>query len=89
MDFSVQITQFIDPHFFFFKLLNPFGEKNAEWETELALAVQNDIRGYNAKINEMVAIFVPDWNKWVRGEVDYLMHEIDGTKYIVWCTDYG
>lgn len=89
MAFCVEVTQFIDPNLFFFKCISPFGEKTPEWERDLQMAIQNEIPGYNGKTNEMVAIFVPEWQKWVRGEVDLVLREFDGPKYIVWCTDYG
>lgn len=45
-----------------------------------------DEDGDDIKIGDILAVFIPNWNKWVRGKIK--ARDINGS-YYVWAMDYG
>lgn len=94
--FRIRITNFINPHYFHFKLDNIIvGQMDADLEKELEQYV-NDVRwayrtGYQPKEHELVAAYVVEWRKWVRAQVDMVLDLASGPakQCIVWCLDHG
>lgn len=91
--FPIKITNFINPHLFYFKLENIIGQLDTEIEHQLK---QNSEKvkweypsGYNAKQHEMVAAYVVEWGKWVRAQVDLILEQTNNNQYLIWCLDHG
>lgn len=89
--FPIKITNFINPHWFSFKL-------DAKLDTEINECIDNyvsEIGSYSSvdgelKIGDIVLVFEMSWNKWVRATVDLVIKQINGGhSYIVWLMDYG
>lgn len=87
----VQITHVVNPHQFYFKYSND--SVNSEF-SKFDFEVQrygNDLHrqntydnGYIPTENELVIFFHVIFNKWIRGRVVHIGHEIT-----LWCIDNG
>lgn len=85
--FSIKITNFINPHLFHFKLENIIGQHDMEIENRLKESAAKQrgekIRGEK---NEHVLAYIVAWDKWVRGQIDLALGD---KQFIVWCIDHG
>lgn len=90
-DFPIQITSFINPHLFYFKLENIVGEYDSKLENHLRLNAENaEIKKlFNPSKGEIISAYIPSWSKWLRGQVDLVLNENGTNQYIIWCLDYG
>lgn len=94
--FTIKITNFINPHLFHFKLDNIIvGQTDVDVENEVSKHAQESRwshpTGYHPKEHEIIAAYVLEWRKWVRGVVDVVL-DLDsgpGKQYIIWCLDHG
>lgn len=91
--FLINVTNFINPHMFHFKLENLVGLQEADIENQLAKYANAKnwelINGFTPKQNEIVAAYILEWSKWVRAQVDLIIEENQEKQYIVWCIDQG
>lgn len=88
--FSLNIVNFVNPHFFHFKInTSNVLEQKIESLLDLELKQQNKEHIYYLpKLSEFVAAFIVPWNKWVRAQIDSKII-FDSQKYVIWCMDYG
>lgn len=91
----IYITHFISPHHFWFKFDDPDKSNRAaliELDAEIheyATKRQFD-KKWSPHRSSIVAAWVNDWNKWVRGKVENVVEVESGTpRYFLWAIDYG
>lgn len=91
--FQIKITNFINPHNFYFKLENLMSVREQEIGEKLKNYANANrmkyITGYEPNINEDVVVHIKMEMKWLRGKVDAILKQYDGTEYVVWCVDHG
>ncbi|XP_031626476.1 uncharacterized protein LOC116342844 [Contarinia nasturtii] len=91
--FPIKITNFINPHFFHFKLESIVGQFDTDTEAQLKenaeKCTQKDKAGYMPEIDEIVAAYIVPWKKWCRAQIDLVLQEGKTHKYVVWCLDQG
>lgn len=91
--YPVRIVHFINPHCFHFKLDDMVGA--AEQQIDEALKEMYECQTkkcraeYEPQEGEMVAAYIPTWNRWMRAQVDKVLLTGDSREYVVWCMDYG
>lgn len=91
-EFCIKITNFINPHMFYFKMENVCGQVDAEIEGKLmenASEMYKNRKGYQPTKREIVSAYVPEWGKWVRAQVDLILEESFSQQYVLWCLDQG
>lgn len=91
--FLINITRYINPHKFFFKLDNCSESQN---NIEEVLAIygtshrQHGYKGYVPSIDEIVVVYMQPWNKWIRAKCDYIAEFASlEQKFILWSLDDG
>lgn len=90
-EIPVRITNFINPHYFNFKLHNVMAmDPEAEKALRRLQMTSHQMDRHQYKQDDMVVAFIPQWDKWIRAEIDFLIEKTFGpTEYVIWCTDYG
>lgn len=91
---NINITHFINPHKFYFKFEHGQSRIETCFETSLNnYCIEHaEYRNpnYQPKINEIVAIFVPSLNKYIRANVDEILHFCNSeSNYVLWALDEG
>ena len=81
---SIEITHFINPHLFWFKLKNSTNDVRDHLETRIEEYVgqKADVKPI---VGNIVAVYHSESQKWIRAEVDVVC--TDGL--ILWAIDYG
>lgn len=91
--FLIEVTNFINPHLFHFKLENIVGRVDTDIQIRLkkhAEAKQWEYsNGYRPQQDEIVSAFILEWGKWVRAQVDVILNEGQTKQYVIWCMDQG
>lgn len=91
--YHVRIVHFINPHHFYFKYDYMYGSLEDEIDDLLERSVKLDTgkssEGYEPKVDEIVAAFIPPWKRWIRVQVDAIINDGDSNNYIVWSIDHG
>lgn len=92
-EFPIKITNLISPYSFYFKLENLMGtiemdisEILKDEAAKLQLKFQS---GYQPEENETVMVYVLEWSRWIRAEVDEIINNPSNVRFVVWCLDYG
>lgn len=98
----IEITQFINPHLFWFKCTRNRramgGARRSELDTleaELDAYVvgltdrQLSACGHRPRRGETVAVRHMVWNKWIRAHVDDVLEFVDGPTFVLWAIDHG
>lgn len=92
--FLINITRYISPHKFFFKLEYDSSELQTKIEELLAiygtLHRQHGYKGYVPSIDEIVVVYMLPWKKWIRAKCDYVAEFASSEqKFILWALDDG
>lgn len=93
--YLINITRYINPHKFFFKLEYNLSEMEKNIENMLSIygtsVMQNGYHaGYAPKINEIVAVFMQPWTKWIRAKCDFIAEFVSSEpEFILWSMDDG
>ncbi|XP_055316972.1 putative uncharacterized protein DDB_G0286901 [Sitodiplosis mosellana] len=88
----IKITHFVNPHKFFFKRLEDegFDKQLEEMEVKIKGSVNKRMQPPDGpediQIGDLVAVLMPDFNKWIRGVIK--AKDETGLVY-VWAVDYG
>lgn len=92
-EYPIKITNLISPSSFYFKLENLMGTMEMDisdiLKEEAAKMQPMFPSGYAPKENETVMVYVPEWSRWIRAEVDEIINSPFTPRFIVWCLDYG
>lgn len=92
---AIKITHYINPHQFYFKFDDGPSEFELQGQTRLDeyCNKQWDLnRNHELKKNNIVAAYVPAWNKWVRAVIDDVLqynYSASETNYVLWAMDEG
>ncbi|XP_055315370.1 suppressor of Mek1-like [Sitodiplosis mosellana] len=96
---EIKITHFVNPHFFFFTWVRDegFNEELKVLEdkiTNIARVNAADMKADDStvtgtKLGDMVGVFLPNWNKWIRASIKKKDGEGSTERFGVWAIDYG
>lgn len=97
----IEITQFINPHLFWFKCsgnrralggAKPTVLATLEAEVDAYVLSLTDRQlismGYRPRRGETVAVRHMVWNKWIRAHVDEVL-EYNSQTFVLWAIDHG
>ncbi|XP_055693026.1 uncharacterized protein LOC129795610 [Lutzomyia longipalpis] len=93
--FDIKITQFVNPHLFYYQLEeDELGKKPFEEDLERILPARDYFVGcnqcYSPAIGEIVGHYNMIENKWLRAQVDYVTYSLTNEKvYFLFALDYG
>lgn len=90
----INITHYINPHIFYFKIDVGTTEESEEFDSLLESYALQKVKeypkGYEPEVGDIVLVYFQPWNKWIRGEVDFIANFLTKpTSYILWSFENG